>query len=69
MDNEPLRIIEYVEGFGDLIFEWNRAYGVLVYPKDKSFVKEFTLEERTYNAVFELVDLCEFNPDILKLKE
>jgi len=65
-DNESLRLLEYVEGYGDLIFEWDRSYNVRVYPEDESFVKEFSLDERSYNAVFDLIDECELNPDKLK---
>jgi len=66
-DSENLRLVEYVEGHGDLIFEWDRRYNVRVYPEDGSFEVEFTLESRDYNALFDLIDRFETDPTLIEV--
>lgn len=66
IDSESLRIQEFVEGFGELIFEWDRGFNVRVFPEDESFVKDFQLDSRDYNALYDLIDQCEQNPELLK---
>jgi hypothetical protein len=65
-DAENLKIQEHIEGFGEVIFEWDRSYNVRVYPEDESFIKEFQLNSREYTALYELIDECEENPGMLE---
>lgn len=69
IDTESLRILDHIEGYGDLIFEWDRRYGVTVYPEDESFTKEFTLTSRDHNALFDLIAEIDENPDLLKSEQ
>ena len=65
IDNESLKLQEFIDGFGELIFEWDRGFNVRVYPEDESFVKEFQLDSRDYNALYDLIDSCEDEPERL----
>lgn len=56
-DAESLRLEENIDGVGTVIFEWDRSYYVVAYDETETrFRKEFELDERSYNALFALID-------------
>lgn len=56
-DTETLLVQEEFDGIGTVIFEWDRAFHVTAYDeREEQFRKEFMLDERSYTALFDLID-------------
>lgn len=56
-DTEALYIQEEFDGIGTVIFEWDRSHHVVAYDeREEQFRKEFMLDERSHNALFDLID-------------
>ena len=67
-DGETLKIEEEFDEVGTVIFEWNRSFNVVAYDEQEvRFRKEFTLEDRSHNAFFDLIDSVAQNPQELLL--
>lgn len=65
-DGETLKIEEEFDEVGTVIFEWNRSFNVVAYDeREEQFRKEFTLEDRSHNALFDLIDSVAQNPQEL----
>ena len=65
-DGETLKIEEEFDEVGTVIFEWNRSFNVVAYDeREEKFRKEFTLEDRSHNALFDLIDSVAQNPQEL----
>lgn len=62
-DGETLKIEEELDEVGTVIFEWNRSFNVVAYDEHEAiFRKEFFLDERSHNALFDLIDKLAENP-------
>lgn len=62
-DVETLKIEEEFDEVGTVIFEWDRSFSVVAYDEsEQQFHKEFTLEDRSHNAFFDLIDDLAHNP-------
>lgn len=65
-EGETLKIEEELDEVGTVIFEWNRSFNVVAYDeREERFRKEFTLEDRSHNAFFDLIDEVAQNPQEL----
>ncbi len=63
IDSDSLRIEEEFPEIGTVIFEWDRSHHVIAYDERESkFRKEFILDDRSYNALFDLIDNIAENP-------
>lgn len=63
VDAETLKIEEEFDEIGTVIFEWNRSNYVVAYDeREEKFRKEFLLDERSHNALFDLIDRLAENP-------
>lgn len=63
VDAETLKIEEELDEVGTVIFEWNRSNLVVAYDeREEVFRKEFRLDERSHNALFDLIDRVAENP-------
>lgn len=65
-EGETLKIEEQFDEVGTVIFEWNRSFNVVAYDEnEEQFRKEFFLDDRSYNAFFDLIDELSQNPQQL----
>lgn len=56
-DTENLSVQEEFDGIGTVIFEWDQAFKVVAYDeREEQFRKEFLLDERSWTALFDLID-------------
>lgn len=63
---EALKIEEEIDGVGTVIFEWDRSYHVAAYDeREEQFYKEFMLDENSYGSLFDLIDDCVNNNNLL----